>query len=202
VKLHDQVGEPLHTLRGKVRSCLPSPLGPALLPQSLQGQFSCQNGEGPCAHEKMVWTGRVPKGKPTDLPVIQPDNVAPGLAARQNGGILKTIILQLLRIAARPWMSRTVLPRLFPSYTEPASGRRSLIRSPSRSRRAQYVFRACHCCEASRAILVTSGQNVAISRQSALRCVECFPGAALSWNHAQRFSKTSTRWPLGSLRRN
>jgi hypothetical protein len=40
---------------GKVRSCLPSSLGPALLPQSLQGKLSCESSAGPCAREKVVW---------------------------------------------------------------------------------------------------------------------------------------------------
>src|SRR5258708_36059260 len=39
----------------KVRSCLLPPLGPPLLPQNLQGQLSCENEEGPCVHEKVVW---------------------------------------------------------------------------------------------------------------------------------------------------
>src|SRR5215475_13878208 len=52
---HDQVGEPLFVLWWKVRSCLSLPLGPALLPQSLQGQLPCENGEGPCVHAKVVW---------------------------------------------------------------------------------------------------------------------------------------------------
>jgi hypothetical protein len=30
-------------------------LGPALLPQSLQEQLPCENGKGPCVHEKVVW---------------------------------------------------------------------------------------------------------------------------------------------------
>ena len=29
--------------------------GPALLPQSLQGQLRCENGEGQGARQKMVW---------------------------------------------------------------------------------------------------------------------------------------------------
>jgi hypothetical protein len=36
-EFHDQVGEPLRKLWRKVWSCLPPPLGPALLSQSLQG---------------------------------------------------------------------------------------------------------------------------------------------------------------------
>ena len=44
---------------GEVWSYLPPPLGPALLPQSLQGRFPCENSEGPCAHEKVVWTCRI-----------------------------------------------------------------------------------------------------------------------------------------------
>src|SRR5215471_8672537 len=52
---HDQVGEPLFILWRKVRSCLSLPLGPALLPQSLQGQLPCENGEGLCVHAKVVW---------------------------------------------------------------------------------------------------------------------------------------------------
>src|SRR5262245_63385278 len=53
---HDQVGEPLFILWRKVRPCLSLPLGPALLPQSLQGQLPCENGEGPCVHAKVVVT--------------------------------------------------------------------------------------------------------------------------------------------------
>ena len=40
---------------GKVRSCLPPPLGPALLPQCLQEQLPSENGKGPCVPEKVVW---------------------------------------------------------------------------------------------------------------------------------------------------
>jgi hypothetical protein len=54
-EFHDQVGEPLRKLWGKVWPRLPQPLGPALLPQSLQGRFPCENSEGLCAHEKVVW---------------------------------------------------------------------------------------------------------------------------------------------------
>ena len=61
-EFHDQFGEPLRKLWGKVWSCLPSPLGPALLSQSLQGRFPCENSEGSCAHEKVVWTGRIAEG--------------------------------------------------------------------------------------------------------------------------------------------
>jgi len=57
-EFHEQVGEPLRTLWGKVWSRLPQPLGPAILPKGLQGRFPCENSEGPCAHEKVVWTGR------------------------------------------------------------------------------------------------------------------------------------------------
>src|SRR6516165_4479239 len=52
---HDQVGEPLFILWRKVRPCLSLPLGPALLPQSVQGQLPCENGEGLCVHAKVVW---------------------------------------------------------------------------------------------------------------------------------------------------
>src|SRR6516225_2323416 len=52
---HDLVGEPLFILWWKIRPCLSLPLGPALLPQSLQGQLPCENGEGPCVHETVVW---------------------------------------------------------------------------------------------------------------------------------------------------
>jgi hypothetical protein len=60
-EFHDQVGEPLRKLRRKVWSRLPQPLGLAVLPKSLQGGFSCENSEGPRAHEKVVWTGRILK---------------------------------------------------------------------------------------------------------------------------------------------
>src|SRR5712675_2173119 len=39
---------------GRFGSCLPLPLGAALLPQSLQSQLPCENSQGPCAHETMV----------------------------------------------------------------------------------------------------------------------------------------------------
>src|SRR6516164_8999429 len=52
---HDLVGESLFILWRQVRSCLSQALGPALLPQSLQGQLPCENGEGPCMHAKVVW---------------------------------------------------------------------------------------------------------------------------------------------------
>src|SRR3981081_2990816 len=48
---HGQVGRPLCKLCWKVWSCLPSPLGAAVLPQSLQDQLPCKNS----AHEKVVW---------------------------------------------------------------------------------------------------------------------------------------------------
>jgi hypothetical protein len=49
-------------------------LGPALLPQSLQGRFPCENSKGPRAHEKVVWKGLILKGeKRTDLPIVPPN---------------------------------------------------------------------------------------------------------------------------------
>jgi hypothetical protein len=42
-------------------------LGPALLPQSLQEQLPCENGEGPCVHEKVVWL-LTPQGCVDDEP--------------------------------------------------------------------------------------------------------------------------------------
>src|SRR5687767_14425147 len=54
VEPHDQVEEPLCRLRGKVWPRLPPSSGPALLPQSLQGQLSCENSERACVHEKMA----------------------------------------------------------------------------------------------------------------------------------------------------
>src|SRR3981189_3552878 len=52
---HGQDRRPLCKLWWKVRSCLPSPLGAAVLPQSLQDQLPCKNSQGLCAHEKVVW---------------------------------------------------------------------------------------------------------------------------------------------------
>jgi hypothetical protein len=52
---HDQAGQPLCKLWRKTRSCLPSPLGTALLPQILPGRFPCENRQGSCAHAKVVW---------------------------------------------------------------------------------------------------------------------------------------------------
>src|SRR6516165_12219333 len=49
---------PIHASHWESRFHLPQPLGSALLPKSLQGRFPCENSEGPCAHEKVVWTGR------------------------------------------------------------------------------------------------------------------------------------------------
>jgi hypothetical protein len=54
-KLHDQIGELLRKLWRKVRPCQPPPSRPALLPQSLQGELPCENGEGPCVHATVVW---------------------------------------------------------------------------------------------------------------------------------------------------
>jgi hypothetical protein len=54
-KLHDQIGESLRKLWRKVRPCQPPPSRPALLPQSLQGELPCENGEGPCVHATVVW---------------------------------------------------------------------------------------------------------------------------------------------------
>src|SRR5512144_1219914 len=51
---HDQFGETLREMWGKVRSCFPSSLGPAFLPQSLQRTLSCDHSERSCAHEKVV----------------------------------------------------------------------------------------------------------------------------------------------------
>lgn len=51
---HGQVREPLRGLWWKVWPRLPSPLGAALLPQSLQGQLSCEIREGLCALAKVV----------------------------------------------------------------------------------------------------------------------------------------------------
>jgi hypothetical protein len=64
---HEQVGEPLCQLRGKTWSCLPPPLGPALLSQSLQEELPCENGEGACAHAEVVRLAR-PQGLPAALP--------------------------------------------------------------------------------------------------------------------------------------
>jgi hypothetical protein len=52
---HGQDRRPLCKLWWKVRSCLSSPLGAAVLPQSLQNQLPCKNSQGLCAHEKVVW---------------------------------------------------------------------------------------------------------------------------------------------------
>jgi hypothetical protein len=54
-KLHAQIGESLRNLWRKVRPCQPPPSRPALLPQSLQGELPCENGEGPCVHAALVW---------------------------------------------------------------------------------------------------------------------------------------------------
>ena len=53
-RTHDQVGEPLRILWGKIWSGFPPTLEAALLPQGLQGQLPCKKGEGLCAHEKVV----------------------------------------------------------------------------------------------------------------------------------------------------
>ena len=52
---HDRIRETLFTLRWKVRPYLLPPLGPALLPQSLQRQLHCKGREGLCTPEKVVW---------------------------------------------------------------------------------------------------------------------------------------------------
>src|SRR6478672_11071488 len=52
---HDQIEESLFKLWRKVWSCPLPPLGSALLPQSLQGQLPCENGEGLCVPKKVVW---------------------------------------------------------------------------------------------------------------------------------------------------
>ena len=63
----------MHTV-GESSVLSPPLLGPALLPQSLQGRFPCENSEGPRAHEKVVWKGLILKGeKRTDLPIVQPN---------------------------------------------------------------------------------------------------------------------------------
>ena len=52
---HDQIRETLFALWWKVRPYLLPPLGPALLPQSLQRQLHCKGREGLCTPEKVVW---------------------------------------------------------------------------------------------------------------------------------------------------
>ena len=52
---HDQIRETLFTLWWKVRPYLLPPLGPALLPQSLQRQLHCKGREGLCTPEKVAW---------------------------------------------------------------------------------------------------------------------------------------------------
>jgi hypothetical protein len=52
---HDQIRETLFTLWWKVRPYLLPPLGPSLLPQSLQRQLHCKSREGLCTPEK--WLG-------------------------------------------------------------------------------------------------------------------------------------------------
>jgi hypothetical protein len=76
----DQIAESLFKLWWKVRSCLPPPLGLALLPQSLQGQLPCENGEGLCVHEKVAWliTSRRFVG---DEPAVAVDAAKRGLTA-------------------------------------------------------------------------------------------------------------------------
>jgi hypothetical protein len=54
-KLHAQIGESLRKLWWKVGPCQPPPSRPALLPQSLQGELPCENGEGSCVHAALVW---------------------------------------------------------------------------------------------------------------------------------------------------
>jgi hypothetical protein len=54
-RLHDQIRESLRKLWRKARPCQPPPSRPALLPQNLQGEFPCENGEGPCVDETVVW---------------------------------------------------------------------------------------------------------------------------------------------------
>src|SRR5215471_19013523 len=51
---HEEIRESLRKLWRKVGPCLPPPSRPALLPQSLQGQLPCENGEGPCVHATVV----------------------------------------------------------------------------------------------------------------------------------------------------
>ena len=55
----------MRTLWRTFRSRLPSLLGPALLPQNLQGQLPCKNSQGPRAHKKVALLavlGRHPVG--------------------------------------------------------------------------------------------------------------------------------------------
>ena len=66
---HDEIGESLFELWRKIRSCLLPPLGSALLPQSLQGQLPCENGERLCMHEKVVWLPTSPRGCPVLKPI-------------------------------------------------------------------------------------------------------------------------------------
>src|SRR5262249_52355508 len=54
VQAHAQAGESLHRLWRQARPGFPSSLGPALLPQGLQGQLSCKIRERSCADEKVV----------------------------------------------------------------------------------------------------------------------------------------------------
>jgi hypothetical protein len=47
--------KPMLPLWWKVRPYLLPPLGPSLLPQSLQRQFHCKDREGLCTPEKVAW---------------------------------------------------------------------------------------------------------------------------------------------------
>jgi hypothetical protein len=51
---YEHVGKPLREMWGKIRSCLPSSLGPALLSQNLQRKISCEGSARPCAREKVL----------------------------------------------------------------------------------------------------------------------------------------------------
>jgi hypothetical protein len=51
---YEHQNKPLHKMWGKVRSCLPSSLGSALLPQSLQGELSRACGPRPCPRQEVV----------------------------------------------------------------------------------------------------------------------------------------------------
>src|SRR5262249_56980261 len=56
-EFYEQPRESLRKLWRKVRTHPAPALEPPLLPQGVQSQFSCENSEGSCLDQKVVWIG-------------------------------------------------------------------------------------------------------------------------------------------------
>src|SRR5262249_16389708 len=69
-EFYERARESLRKLWGKVRAHPTPPLGPALLLQGVQSKLPCENSEGSCLDEKVVWTVGKPSRHPTLITVV------------------------------------------------------------------------------------------------------------------------------------